>query len=185
MSRKVFAGRHRGNPPRYKWCGHAQIRTVENAADTALNEISLLCPSLSISDIQGDVTIEKIRMDLTIRRLLAGDLQGCAYVIAIQKTTEADGLPIEVLNPLNTTGDNFELGNRDILMVGALPVPPAMPIGNGSGSQIARENRLHHDEFNGRRKLHRMNHALTLTVVADTSLVLNVLMIVRVLLRYS
>jgi len=184
-ARRVFAGRHRGNPPRYKWCGHQAIRTVENAADTALSEVQLLCGSLSITDIQGDVTIEKIRLDLTIRRLLTTELQGCAYVVAIQKTTSATGLPVEVLNALETTADNFALGNRDILLTGVLPVPAFLLRPSDNFPVIGGENLLYREEFNGRRKLMRMNHALTLNVNTDTSLVLNVLIQTRVLLRYS
>jgi len=169
-------------PAKYKWCGTSGNDSVP-IAPTALVDIELLCSSLGITDIQGDVTIEKILLDISIQRLLTTQIQQVGMMVGIQKITSTSGLPVESLRPVDAVTANFQLGNRDLLLQGRMSIPPTIDLAGARVVDFSTIN--HHWEFNGRRKLHRMNHALTLTIQADTANVLQYVFQSRVLLRYS
>ncbi len=171
--------------PKYKWCGHAAVLTVDTQGATATSDIMLLCPSLGNSEIQGEVIVERIILSFSTRRLLTTATSAAGFLVAKQKTVPATGLPLEVLNPLETTADNFEFGNKDLLYQGLLSIPANGFVGNSGAVAVSEQVIVERFEFNGRRRLERLNHALTLTVTADVSAVLRTFMQVRTLLRFS
>ena len=176
--------RVRGASPKYKWCGHAKSATIETHVGMPTTEIQLLCPSLTLSEGQGEVVVERILLNFNIRRLLTSAIVALGFLVAKQKTIPTTGLPIEVLNPLEVTADNFEFGNKDLLLQGLLPVP-ALLIKADDSLNLSQEVLHASYEFNGRRRLERLNHALTLTITADITDAIKVFTTSRVLLRFS
>ena len=171
-------------PPRYKWCGHNESYIVQTHVATALADIMLPCPSLGNSDIQGQCTIERVLMYMTTNRQNVSEVDACAFLLAMQRTTPATGLPIDVLNPLDVTADNFTLGLKDLIMFGQLSWPPIVLQADDTVAPN-RQGISHFFEFNGRRTLDRLNHALTLTIVSDLTDQIRIFVGMRVLLRMT
>ena len=117
-------------------------------------------------------------------RIGVNSVSAAAFIIAIQETVPATGLPVTVINPLETTADNFTLGLKQILMTGLLPWPGVVLVPSSDAKQVNLEAMMVDYEFNGRRKLNRMNHALTLTANDDNAQ-LRMFAQVRILLRFS
>ena len=171
----------------YKWCGHNQLVPVNASTAVSLAQIPDLCPALdsTLGAIPGDVVIEKIRLNVTMRRLLVTGVQASAFIVAIQKIDVTTGNPLEVLNALDVTDEQHALGNKDILMLDLLPVPACIRAQADDTLLISLENIVTRYEFNGRRKLSRLNHAVTFMPVADVSSALDCFVQSRILLRYS
>ena len=170
--------------PRYQWCGHQSVQTLETSVATAASEIILLCAFLGDTNQQSTVTVERIIMSFLIHRILATEFDACAFVVAIQETVPATGAPVTVINPLDTAADNFTLGLKQILMTGLLGWPPVILRADDTSKENS-AGMYQSFEFNGRRKLNRMNHAVTLTVNTDVTAVLRMFVQTRVLLRFS
>ena len=183
MTRRIVTRGHRPTP-KYKWCGHQASSLIKPSVGLVVADIDLLCPSLGNTDIQGSVTVEKIFAWFTITREDFNATTGCAFMVAMQKTNPTTGAPIQVLNPLDTTADNFSLGSKDLLMFGHLPFPSILLTSADAGF-APRGGIVAMHEFNGRRTLDRLTHALTLTIVADTTDELRVVRGVRTLVRFS
>jgi len=178
--------RHRpSTAPKYKWCGHAAVQTVLPQTSQTTATPMLLCPSIGVTGLQGEVIIERIILNFLTHRLLTDDLDGYGFLVSKQKTIPATGLPTEILNPLETTADNFEFGNKDLLLQGLLMVPECTIRSDTQALKINGRGEQQSYEFNGRRRLERLNQALTLTLAADVSSVVRVFVQSRVLLRYS
>ncbi len=173
------------NRKTYKWCGKLFTRTVEDAAGTAASDVEKLCADLTSQEPQGDVTIEKILLDVTTRRVLETGIQRVGFYVAVQKVDVGTSFVSEVLDPVSLSQDEFQLGNRDILIQGLLGVPPVLSAGDTGTSEVTSELLRHHFEFNGRRKLHRLNNAITFTVLCEVTNIVQVTVMSRILLRYS
>ena len=118
-------------------------------------------------------------------RIGVSQVNAVGVVVAIQETIPTTGVPVTVINPLDTTADNFTLGLKQILWTGLLPVPPVILTPSDDSKVVNNSNMLYEGEFNGRRKLNRMNHAVTLTMVADVDVMVRVFVQSRILLRFS
>ena len=172
--------------PRYQWCGHQGQEDLETFASTSAADVTLLCPSLGDTNQQSTVTIEKIFLRMLVTRIGVASVSAAAFVVAIQETVPATGVPVTVINPLDTTADNFTLGLKQILMTGLMEWPPIVLIPSSDAKSVNLGSLLTEYEFNGRRKLNRMNHALTLTMVDDSGTPdLRVFVQARTLLRFS
>ena len=169
--------------PRYQWCGHNGVEDIETALATTVAEVTILCPSLGDSNDQSTVTVEKMFTRFSVTRIGTANVDASAFVIAIQETDPLTGFPQSVINPLDVVSDNFTLGLKQILMTGLLPFPGTMLKADDS-RDITRGAMIIDYEFNGRRKINRMNHAITLTMVADASAELRVFNQTRILLRH-
>ena len=171
--------------PRYQWCGHQGQEDLETSASTSTADIIILCPSLGDTNQQSTVTIEKIFARFLVTRIGISSVNAVAFIIATQETVPATGAPVTVINPLETTADNFTLGLKQILMTGLLPHPPTVLIPSSDAKSVNLGSLATDMEFNGRRKLNRMNHALTLTMNADVDAMIRVFAQIRILLRFS
>jgi len=169
-------------PVRYQWCGHQAIHIVK--AGPVAADVQLMCPSAGTSLQQSTVTIEKIFVRLLTHRILASELDAFGYMVAIQETVPTTGLSITVLNPLEVTVDNFALALKQLLMTGLVGWPPVLLKADDTSKENS-SGMLYEVEFNGRRKMNRLNHALTMTLETDVDAVLRVFVQTRVLLRMT
>ena len=171
--------------PKYKWCGHAALQTLLTHPSTTTSQVQLPCPSLGNTEIQGEVIVERIIINFAIRRLLTSAVGAVGFLVAKQKVIPTTGAPLVVLDPLETTSDNFEFGSKDIFLMGLLPVPQCVMQFDANSLNITQETVTKEFEFNGRRRLERLTHAMTLTLTADFSSAVSVFTQMRVLLRFS
>ena len=175
-----------GTKPCYKWCGFGFLRVPETFALTTPPEVISLCPRMLSDDAQGDVTLEAIYAHIAIRRLLTTSFDALGYFIATQKADIASGDPIEVLDAIPSGGGSqAELGNRDILMQGLLPVPPRVFNGFDGSAAISSEIKVAEVHYKARRGLHRLTHGVFMHLNTDVSDVCSVFVSGRLLLRYS
>ena len=166
-----FKGSVRRQAGGYKWCGLNLLKTVETTASTATNEVVEICPDLSTAEMQGDVRVERILINLNIRRLLVSGIDAFGWMVADQKIVPSTGLVSEVLPVLDTTNSTFTLGNRDLYGIGLLPVPPKV-LQSDNTEIVDGRVLVERIDLKPRKTLHRLNHALTFTVAADVTAVL-------------
>jgi len=170
---------------RYKWCGAHGVTTVARDTSLVIADVNPLCASLSEAEAQGDTTIERIILDLTVRRLLTTDVSALGFIVQQQVDDETTALPSKVVNPLDQTNPAFTFGNKDILLMGLLGIPSFIIDGFTGGLATDRSALLHHFEFNGRRRLNRLNNSVNLWLATNTADdVISVAFTSRVLLRY-
>ena len=131
------------------------------------------------------MTIEKIFLRFLTTRIGVSQVNVVGFALAIQETVPTTGAPVTVINPLDTSQDNFTLGLKQLIMTGLLPVPPVVLQPSDDAKIVNNSNMLTQYEFNGRRKYNRMNHALTLTVNADVDAMVRMFFQARILLRFS
>jgi len=172
--------------PKYKWCGFGQTLTVATVANTTVSEVIQLCPRLLDEDAQGDVTVEAIYAHIGIRRLLFTAVAAMGYIIDIQKSDDATGNPLKVLDtvPIGAAA-TVGLGNRDILQHGLLPVVSRLIDGSSGAAASSNEVEVVTVEYKARRKLHRLTHGVYMHITADSTDVMAVVVSGRLLLRYS
>ena len=145
----------------------------------------MLCPSLSDAESQGDTTIERIILDLSTRRLLATDVSALGFIVQVMTDDETTALPSKVVNPLDQTNPEFTFGNKDVLLTGLLSYPPILVNGFTGTTSPDFSADAQHFEFNGRRRLNRLNHSIQLWLATNTADdVMSVAFTSRVLLRY-
>jgi len=179
MARRTRTGGKRGSGKKYKWCGGAIVRTVESFPNTAQNEIIVLCDTVG-DDSYSDCVIERSIIMFHIHRALNTTLDGFAGVLAIQKNDQSiPAEPVQVLDALSLIP--AEYSNRDILHWAPLPVPPTM----STGTTLNRETVPVVWDIKMRRKLHRSNEMLTLSMNTDITAVIRVFVQHRVLLSYG
>jgi len=169
----------------YKWCGKVGSFVVRTPVALGLSNIPVLCASLGDSQVPGDVTIERILLTVSMRRILPTSMAACNYFVAIQVTDPSSGNPADVLNAQSTAQDAFQWGNRDILTSGALPVPAVIFDAAAGDEVVGRDVQVTNIDYKGRRKLYRLNHVITFTPVADVDSVLQMFFTSRTLLRYT
>ena len=151
----------------------------------AIADAEALCPSLSDAESQGDTTIERILIDFSVRRLLIDDVSALGFVVQIMTDDETTALPSKVVNPLDQTNPEFTFGNKDVLLQGLLEYPSFLINGFDGTTTVNRETRMRHVEFNGRRRLNRLNHSIQLWLATNNvDDVMSVAFTSRVLLRY-
>jgi len=182
MARRMIR-RARPNP-RYKWCGHSKSFTVLTQLATATSDVQLLCPSLGDSEQQGEVTVERILLQFSIRRLLTSATVALGFLVANQKVVPTTGAPLVVLDPLEVTSDNFEFGSKDLFLQGMLPMP-ALLIKADDSLNLSQEVLTKDYQFKGRKRLQRLTHALTLTITCDISSAIKVFTTARTLVRFN
>ena len=170
---------------RYKWCGAHGVVTVPRDTDLVIADQTTLCPSLSDAESQGDTTIERIIIDFSVRRLLASDVSGLGFIVQLMTDDETTALPSKVVNPLDQTNPEFTFGNKDVLLFGLLEYPPILVNGFTGTTSANFSSRMRHVEFNGRRRLNRLNHSVQLWLATNTvDDAMSVAFTSRILLRY-
>jgi len=186
MARSVrHASIRRGAPKRYKWCGAQGEKTISLGTSLVVGDVFPLCNSLSDAEAQGDTTIERILLWMSIRRLLTTDIDALGFIVQVQEDDVTTAAPSSVVNPVDGINPQFTYGNRDILLMGLMPVPQTQRNGFTGALELNKQLMVHHVEFNGRRKLHRLNDAVNLWIAnTDTDAVLAVHVVSRILLRY-
>ena len=183
--------RHYGSSkarPRYKWCGFGELRTLETAAATGTGEVTVVCPRLVAEDAQGDVTIEAVYIHMAIQKTATNSGPAAAgYMLAVQKADNTSGDPNEVLNPLALTSADAgaQLGSRDLLSTGLMPIPATISDGSSGANEVSGEVLIHEVQFKARRRLFRLTHGVFLHMVADVTNIVTVFVSGRILLRYS
>ncbi len=178
--------RRAGARPKYKWCGFGQTLTVATKANTTVAEVIQLCPRMVDEDAQGDVTVEAIYAHVSMHRLLFTTLEAVGYIIAIQKSDDTTGNPLEVFDTVPIGSASVPvLGNRDILMHGHLPVVSRLIDGSSGAAASSNEVGVTDIVYKARRKLHRLTHGVYMHITADGSDVVKVVVGGRLLLRYS
>ena len=182
MPRRVVHARPKA---RYKWCGAHGVVTVARDTSLVIADAAPLCPSLSDAESQGDTTIERIIIDFTVRRLLATDVSAIGFIVQMMTDDETTALPSKVVNPLDQTNPEFTFGNKDVLLFGLLESPPILVNGFTGTTSGNFGSLLRHVEFNGRRRLNRLNHSVQLWTATNTADdVMQVAFTSRILLRY-
>jgi len=165
---------------KYRWVGTKDVRNVEAFSAISVSDVGKLLPPLADIQVEQDVTIERCRIDILTRRLLTSDLTEYGFIVAMQKT-DGIGVLTEVLDPSST--DPFDLANRDILAIGQLAVPPVIHNGATNATHIDRSLLHHVIDIKVRRKIHRANNVLTLTLAANVGNVVAVSVLSRCLVR--
>ena len=173
--------------PKFKWCGARDEHTVQAGSNLVLADFVPLCNSLSDSEAQGDVVIERIIIDLMVRRLLDTAVDQLGFIVQVQEDSPVTAAPSAIINPVDATNPEFTFGNRDILLFGQLSMPPNISVGNAAGVQVSNGGINHRFEFRARRRLHRLNDAVNLWLATDGVVdgVFKVMVLSRILLRYS
>jgi len=182
MTRRVAHARAKA---RYKWCGAHGVATVPRDTDQVLTDFNPLCESLGDNEAQGDTTIERIILDLSVRRLLATDISALGFIVLEQVDDEVTAAPTKSVNPLDQTNPAFTFGSKDNLLVGLLSYPPMIIDGFTGGLAASREGIVQRFEFRGRKRLNRLNSAVNLWMTSNTADdVMSVAFTSRILLRY-
>lgn len=173
----------KGPKPSYKWIGNAETKVILRAVATPTSGIQLPVPSSAIPEANNDVLFERMFIDHSIRRLTTGSVVAVAAIVALQKVDDVTGIPIEVLDAL-LTGNAPGLANRDILAIYQIPVPPII-LGAGDTLRVSSEVMHVRHDIKVRRRIQRLNHAITLTIVADLDSVVEIRTLSRSLLRIN
>ncbi len=167
---------------RFKWVGVQDVNTLKTFVSTTTSLVTVCAAPIVDGDIQSECMIERVLIQMNIRRLLTSTVEAIGYIVAKQKF-DSSGLLIQVLDPLST--DVFDLGNKDIMAMGRLPLAGNIPVGNAGGVQVAKEVVTPPMiDIRVRRKLSRLTEGLTLTITADLSDAVRISSLSRVLLSY-
>jgi len=166
---------------RLKWFGDSQLKTVETAASTDVNEIIQLVPALNSIESINDFTIEACYIHLNIRRTSPTALAAMSYLVQLLET-DSSGTPLEVDSPLS--GDPFDWAQKNILKTGCLPIPGVISNGSTGAIEISREVMAEHIEVKTKRRIARASQVLGLTIVSDVSNIIIIQVSWRVLLSF-
>jgi len=181
---RSFRGRGKRSTPVYKWCTNRTVLVVPRTTVQIIADSIDICPFLGDIENPGTVIVERILLDISVLRLTTAVVQDCGFILRMQEVDPVTGLPTVVVNP---SGDLSRIGsNKEVLLMGSVPVPPNMPVGNAAGQQPTQGILKSDWEFKGRRRLNRLNNALILWFATSTNdAVVQVTTRARVLLRLS
>jgi len=163
-----------------KWCGDSVLQTI--LAGAVVNDVIQLCPTVGV-DIASDVVHQVSHIHLHIKRLLVSALDGFAYVVWSGKVLVGTGTPVQALDPLSL--DAFDWADADIMLHGALPVPPIISAGNTGVAEVDASVIPVHIEVKAKRRFSRVNHGIFMAISADVSSVMSVFIQHRTLLSYG
>ena len=171
---------------KYKWCGGGIIREPETFASTARSEVINLCPALREDELESysDVVVERCHISIATHRILVTSVDAFGVLVWVAQVNEADNDVVQSLDAIGlTVGAARQYGNRQIMYQTLLPVPPinALELSNELDLRI----QVEHIDIKVRRKLHRSNEMLALTLNSDVSSVMRCFVQWRVLLSYG
>jgi len=171
---------------KYKWCGGGIIREPDTFGTTSRAEVIELCPALTESELEAysDVVIERCHIHIATHRLLISPLDAFGIIVWLAQVQEFDNDVVQVLDSLGlTAGAARQYGNRQIMFQGQLPVPRV----NSLDAQDVLSNEVLTEKIDikVRRKLHRSNEILALSLNTDVDAVLRCFVQWRVLLSYG
>ena len=166
---------------RFKWVGVQKLAQVNTFPSTSVSSVHVISAPIVDGDIQADSMVERVLCSLNIQRISTTTIEGLGYIVAKQKF-DSTGTLIQVLDPLST--DVFDLGNKDIMAMGRLPIIGNIPIGNAAGVQLSKDLLVHEIDVRVRRKLDRLTEGVTLTIVGDVSAIVKVSSQCRALLSF-
>jgi len=165
----------------YKWVGGRGESTVSRSSTLVLADVNTLVAPLGNANVVGDWVIERIILNLSIRRLLTTDVDQLGYGVYVQEFDPVTAAITQVHNPISLVAADFETTNKNVLLMGALRVPPCMDV---TGLDVNRETDNTEVQFRGRRKLARANHGITLWIATDgVDAIVKLSWMARVLLR--
>ncbi len=168
-----------------QWIGGGQNIEPETQGSTAVSEVIQMIPGIQIASLlgaQANVVIEAIYLKFSVSRLLIAHLDALAFVVWVAQMQEAGNSPVQVLDALDTADRVY--GNKAIMMMAPLPVPPILASGDLVSAIPSEEVKVSEHEFQARRKLSRQSELLALTVQSDVSVVVTVFCQWRVLVSY-
>ncbi len=169
MAERLVRSRGSRTPHRYKWFGgNVQVIVPENGV-AVVGDRGILCPSLSDSESQGDTTIERIILSLSTRRVGVLQDEAVMWLVSIDDDDPTTAAPSKIRDPLDVTNPVFTYGSKDLLLFGALEIPPIVLVPS-SDVAVADTSITHQTaEFRGRRKLGRLNHSVNIWIAASSN----------------
>ncbi len=167
------------------WVGGGQLITPEPDVSTATGEIIELVPAELAATAPGadtKCTVEAIYLHFSIRRNTINETQALGFLVWVANVTEAADVPVQVLDALSVLPRAY--GNRNILMMAPLPVPPILASSDLATAIQSEEVMTAHHEFQASRTLDRSNNVLAMSINVET-LSVSVFAQWRVLLDYG
>ncbi len=175
-----------GKRRRLQWVGGAESIDTATDANTAVGDLILMITALDRTADQGQPSkclIEAIYLKMSTRRLLTTTMAALTYMVWLANVSEGSDLPIQALNSQSL--DARAYGNSDILMHGALDVPPLLGTSDLLAFTVNDEIKATDAEFQATRKFDRSRQILTLVVNSDVDAMCRVFCQWRVLLSYD
>ncbi len=167
------------------WVGGGQLITPEPDVSTATGEIIELIPAVTAAAPVGEdtaCTVEAIYLHFSVRRNTIAETQALGFLVWVANVTEAAEVPVQALDALSVTSRAY--GNKNILMMAPLPVPPILASSDLATAIQSEEVMVAHHEFQASRKLDRSNNVLAMSVNVET-LSVSVFCQWRILLDYG
>ncbi len=152
-----------------------------------MTEVIQLVPALPQANALGENTqclIEAIYLHFSIQRLLITNFDALGFVVWLAALQEgSSALPVQSLDALSTRDRDY--GNKAILMMAPLPVPPILASSDLVSAITNEAIVTDHHEYQATRKYDRAGQVLCMAVNSDVSVVCNVFCQWRVLLSYG
>ncbi len=167
------------------WVGGGQLITPEPDVSTSTGEIIELVPAVLAATEPGadtQCTVEAIYLHFSIRRNTVNITDALGFLVWVANVTEVADVPVQALDALSITSRAY--GNKNILMMAPLPVPPLLGASDLLSFVTNDQVVTDHHEFQASRKLDRSNNVLAMSVNVETLSVI-VFCQWRVLLDYG
>ena len=171
---------------RTQWIGGGEIKEPNTDASSPVADIIEMIPAELSSAAVGQSTsmvIEAIYLHFSTRRLLTTTFDALGFVVWVANVAETGNTPVQSLDALSTTARTY--GNKNILMMQPLAVPPILGIADLTAFTPNDQIITEHHEFQASRKLDRSNQVLALQINSDVSAVCRVFAQWRVLVSYA
>ncbi len=168
------------------WVGGGQLLTPEPDVSTSTAEVVEMIKSQATGADVGARTsfvIDAIYLHFSVRRVGILETEALGFLVWTGNIGEASNAPVQALDALSTDARLY--GNKNIMMMAPLPVPPILASSDlataiqGEGILVA------HHEFQASRKLDISNQGLFMTVNSETALAVGVFAQWRVLLAWT
>ncbi len=162
-----------------QWFGNSILQTTVPSEAAQVIELLPVRASLGVA---RDLVFERSIVSFQVRRVAAGVVEGCGYVVWHGGVNPTTGSPLQVFNPLQVAGPE-EWANKNIMRFGPLDVPPVYFDGIAiSADQSLRAVQV---DFDVKRSVAGGNEAIFLQVAADVAAKVKVLVTWRTYYTYG
>lgn len=169
-----------------QWVGGAKSMEPKTDASTTTSDIIEMIPAVQATAVAGARTkfvIEAIYLKFSIRRELITTFDALGFLVWVANVQEGGNVPVQALNALSLESRFY--GNKNIMMMAPLPVPPVFFAGDLLTGLVDEAIITDTHEFQASRKLDSSNQVLAMTINSDVSVVCNVFAQWRILLSYG
>ncbi len=170
----------------YSWTGGGQVIVPEPDSSTSVSELIELVPALQANEEGGrpsNCLIEAIYLHFSIQRILVSTFDALGFIVYVDNVAEGGNTPTQALDALSTNARSY--GNKGILMMAPLPVPPVLGAGDLATFTTSEEIKTSSHEYKATRKLDRQGQVLCMAVNTDLTATARVFCQWRVLLSYG